>query len=250
VTYNGGHASCRSSVPGCGTVFQVSTTSGSESVLHTFKGGSDGNYPASVIDVKGELYGTTTAGGDTLCNGPSGVGCGVVFKMTSPGKKYRVLHAFRGGTDGISPNALIDVKGTLFGATSTGGSSGCDGNGCGTVFKVDPKSGKESVVYAFKGGTDGVSATGLITVENGVLYGTTSAGGGSGCGGGGCGTAFTIDTSGKHYRVLYRFLGGNDGATPENGLTYVGGSLYGTTWSGGGSSCGGAGCGTVFKLTP
>jgi uncharacterized repeat protein (TIGR03803 family) len=250
VTYNGGHASCGESVSGCGTVFQASATSGSESVLHTFKGGSDGNYPANVIDVKGELYGTTTAGGDTLCSGSSGVGCGVVFRMTSSGKKYRVLYAFMGGTDGNSPNALIDVKGTLFGVTSAGGSTGCGGGGCGTVFKVDPKSGKESVVHGFKGGMDGAYAVGLVAVENGVLYGTTSAGGGPGCGGGGCGTMFTTDTSGRHHRVLYRFLGGYDGATPENGLTYVGGSLYGTTWSGGGSSCGGAGCGTVFKLIP
>jgi uncharacterized repeat protein (TIGR03803 family) len=50
-------------VHGCGTVFKT-TTSGKESVLHSFGGSGDGKYPyAGLIDVKGTLYGTSTAGG-------------------------------------------------------------------------------------------------------------------------------------------------------------------------------------------
>lgn len=56
-TYGGG-------ANGLGTVFEV-TTSGTESVLHSFKGASgDGAYPsAGLIDVNGALYGTTQWGG-------------------------------------------------------------------------------------------------------------------------------------------------------------------------------------------
>jgi uncharacterized repeat protein (TIGR03803 family) len=64
-----------------GTVFKVSSTTGKETVLHSFKG-SDGAYPWAglVEDGKGNFYGTTTEGGDLNCNPPSG--CGTVFKLT------------------------------------------------------------------------------------------------------------------------------------------------------------------------
>jgi uncharacterized repeat protein (TIGR03803 family) len=55
------------------------------------------------------------------------------------------------------------------------------------------------------------------------------------------------------FSVLYNFQGGNDGASPSGQLiTDSAGNLYGTTQFGGGfTGCGdGAGCGTVFKLTP
>jgi uncharacterized repeat protein (TIGR03803 family) len=47
-----------------GTVFAI-TTSGAETVLHEFKGGSgDGAYPyAGLLNVEGTLYGTTYSGG-------------------------------------------------------------------------------------------------------------------------------------------------------------------------------------------
>src|ERR1700679_2206352 len=50
--------------------------------------------------------------------------------------------------------------------------------------------------------------------------------------------------------VLYTFQGGNDGANPAGSLIEVNGVFYGTTAQGGGTGCGGAGCGTVFSLTP
>lgn len=50
--------------------------------------------------------------------------------------------------------------------------------------------------------------------------------------------------------VLYTFQGANDGANPAGSLLEVGGVFYGTTAQGGGTGCGGGGCGTVFSLTP
>ncbi|HEY2475407.1 MAG TPA: choice-of-anchor tandem repeat GloVer-containing protein [Candidatus Cybelea sp.] len=47
---------------GMGTVFEV-TTSGTESVLHSFSGGTDGAYPlAGLVALHGLLYGTTVGG--------------------------------------------------------------------------------------------------------------------------------------------------------------------------------------------
>src|SRR5271169_4631767 len=49
---------------GCGTVFKIDTT-GNETVLYRFTGGTDGAFPSAglVRDGAGNLYGTTTAGG-------------------------------------------------------------------------------------------------------------------------------------------------------------------------------------------
>jgi len=178
---------CTSSDFGCGTVFKT-TTSGTETVLYSFKGGSsDGKYPiAGLINVNGTLYGTTGGGGAN--------GYGTVFKITTSGKET-ALHSFAGGSgDGAGPEAgLINVKGTLYGTTEYGGGSGCASvDGCGIVFKMRP-SGKETVLYRFKGGTDGaVPYAGLLNVQ-GTLYGTTSGGGANcGSGSGGCGTVFSL----------------------------------------------------------
>ena len=50
---------------------------GHQIVLHTFTGGADGSNPSAslVMDKEGNLYGTTTTGGDPTCN------CGIVFKI-------------------------------------------------------------------------------------------------------------------------------------------------------------------------
>jgi uncharacterized repeat protein (TIGR03803 family) len=73
VTPGGGSGSaCGSN--GCGTVFEVDK-SGSETLLHSFTGGSDGLFPndGMFMDKAGNLFGTASFGGDC---------CGVVFKLT------------------------------------------------------------------------------------------------------------------------------------------------------------------------
>ena len=61
-----------------------------------------------------------------------------------------MLHSFAGGTDGSYPGAgLIEVDGTLYGTTFSGGSAGF-----GTVFSIST-SGAETVVHDFAGGSDG-----------------------------------------------------------------------------------------------
>ena len=239
---------------GFGTIFKI-TTAGKETVLYSFKGGTDGSGPrGGLIDVDGTLYGTTRYGGASG-SGCGGTGCGTVFSASTNGTES-VLHSFGiVKNDGLNPYVgLVDVKGTLYGTTLTGGGSGCGGNGCGTVYKITP-SGKEAVIYSFTGGSDGENPNAVLIVVNGALYGTTDLGGGGGgstcsesSGPVGCGTVFSISTSGKEH-ILYSFTGATDGAQPEAGVTDVNGRLYGTTASCGASGCGSGGFGTVFSVS-
>lgn len=94
-----------------GTIFKV-TTSGTETVLHTFAGGSDGAYPeCRLIHLGGALYGGTVNGGAN--------NDGIVFKITTSGSET-VLHSFAGyPTDGeYSLAGLTNVGGTLYGTTA------------------------------------------------------------------------------------------------------------------------------------
>ncbi|MGA8576821.1 MAG: choice-of-anchor tandem repeat GloVer-containing protein [Candidatus Cybelea sp.] len=153
--------------------------------------------------------------------------------------------------DGSRPVAsLVEAGGLLFGTTQHGGKSNAFCNlGCGSAFAVTA-SGTERVLYRFKGGSDGDAPLGELAIVNGMLIGTTSRGGASGCDGG-CGTVFELGTDGKSYRILYRFAGGSDGAAPAAGLVSIGTTLYGTTQLGGTATrlCA-SGCGTVFEVTP
>jgi uncharacterized repeat protein (TIGR03803 family) len=210
-----------------GNVFSVHTTGKNFRVLYTFDGDSSGSGPmASLIKLDGRLYGTTTAGG--------AYGDGTVFSLGMTTHKERVLYSFGKGSDGQDPEApLIDVNGTFYGTTNSGGVQSV-----GTVFSVST-TGKETVLHSFGGDSDGSHPTaGLIDV-NGTLYGTTTEGGAYGDG-----TVFSISTSGTE-SVLYSFGKGSDGQDPEAALISVNGTFYGTTNSGGV-----AGDGTVFSLRP
>ncbi|HEV2379750.1 MAG TPA: choice-of-anchor tandem repeat GloVer-containing protein [Terriglobia bacterium] len=65
---------------GLGVAFKLDA-GGNETVLHSFRGLADGSTPEAglILDPSGNLYGTTSKGGDTSCNPPSG--CGVVFRI-------------------------------------------------------------------------------------------------------------------------------------------------------------------------
>ncbi len=96
------------------------------------------------------------------------------------------------------------------------------------------------VIYSFQDGSDGalpVPGAAPLTVMNGLLYGTTGVGGGSGCGGSGCGTVFEASPSGTE-SVLYSFQGKPDGQGPSGSPINVNGNFYGVTASGGANSDG------------
>ncbi len=229
---------------GCGTVFSVTTT-GKESVLYRFAGGTDGFAPfAGLTVLNGTLYGTTDAGGGTTgCeSGQGDTSCGTVFAVTTAGKEH-VVYRFASGADAQNPQAgLIAVGGVLYGTSSQGGTGKQ-----GTVYRVST-AGSEKVLHNFSGLTDGEYPTAALTDANGTLYGTALGGTGS-CGPIGCGVVFSISTSGTE-KVVYDFKGPPDGDAPDSGLLDVDGTLYGTTVLGGSGSCSqnGQGCGSVFKI--
>jgi uncharacterized repeat protein (TIGR03803 family) len=223
---------------GYGTVFSI-TTDGMEKLLHSFGKGTDGKLPSgNLIDVGGTLYGTTENGGTGYCR--NNEGCGTVFSITTDGTE-KVLHSFGKGTDGrFAAAGLTEVNGALYGTTIGGGR-----HYLGTVFSITT-GGKEKVLHSFGGNPDGAKPayTSLVAVK-GTLYGTTESGGPHH----NAGTVFSI-TKGGSEKVLHNFGRGADGNFPAGGLIDVGGTLYGTTVSGGAYYCGGAGgCGTLFSIT-
>ena len=165
------------------------------------------------------------------------------------GQTYTLLHNFS-GPDGAAPYGTLtmDRAGNLYGTTYFGG-NGCGGYGCGTVFKLTHKNSGWILarLYSFQGGNDGEYPLAGVTIgPDGSLYGTTSAGGGnppictSPVGGPGCGTIFKLQPPATACTtalcpwtetVLYRFMGGSDGAYPGYGNLVFDqtGNLYGTT---------------------
>lgn len=160
---------------GAGTVYRLKRGSKKKwqlTVLYAFQGGTDATSPYGglVADAAGNLYGTTYYGGAS--------GLGAVFKLAHSGKGYRehVLYSFKGGNDGSSSTStlLFGKGGDLYGTTSAGGGE-CN---CGTIFRVDPKTGKEKVLHGFGTGSDGeYPYYGMTADANGNLYGATVAGG-------------------------------------------------------------------------
>lgn len=217
-------------------------------ILHSFGSGHDGAIPTGrLLNMNGTLYGVTD--GDVPYNR------GTVYSITLGGKE-KVLYIFTGllsDPDGALPvGGVIDVHGTLYGATFTGG----EPSSYGTVYSITT-TGKETVLHTFHlSSHDGSYPDGRLLNVKGTLYGTTQRGGrhyrlcrSYSYGPPGCGTVDSITTTGTE-NVLYSFSSGDDGELPSSGLLNVKGTLYGTTLLGG-SSCAGSDpkCGTVYSIT-
>jgi uncharacterized repeat protein (TIGR03803 family) len=247
-------------IPWVGTVTAIATAAlfasaniadaqPTEAVVHSFSG-TNGIMPQAGLieanDGSGTLYGTTSTGGDPGCGDI--FGCGTIFSVAPDGTGFTVLHTFYGPTDGAFPVAALlqTADGMLYGTTPSGGTTG--GHfGAGTVFQVAPDGSGFNVLYTFKGGADGgAPLAGLIQGSDGMLYGTTAAGGGfQTCAASGCGTIFTIATDGSAYAILHSFTGvATDGGGPAGGLIQTSdGTLYGTT-----AGSGAHGNGTIFQI--
>jgi uncharacterized repeat protein (TIGR03803 family) len=204
--------------------------------LYSFPGGANGSTPFGgvVRDSAGNLYGTTTEGGN--------FNFGTVYELDTAGNET-VLHSFASGSDGASPTAgvILDAAGTLYGATLSGGGP----SNSGTVFKVD-SSGNETVLHSFGGGARGrLPSRGVIRDSAGNIYSTTEFGGDRSCGDqSGCGIVFKLNARGGE-TVLHTFTSNDTAANPVSSLVRdAAGNLLGTTFHGG------EGVGTVFKLAP
>ena len=235
---------------GCGTLFKI-TPGGTLTTLHIFcsrSGCADGQAPGALVQgTDGNLYGTTSAGGNTACTG----GCGTIFKITTTAT-LTTLHSFH-LTDGDNPGAgLIQATdGNFYGMTYSGGannSSNCTSGSCGTVFKITP-AGSLTTLHKFDY-TDGANPIApLIQASDGNFYGTTGGGGNCTTFAGGCGTIFRITATGT-LTTLHSF-DKTDGALPTVLVQDTDGTFYGTTIRGGTNAyhaCGGY-CGTIFSLS-
>src|ERR1700733_10416202 len=177
-----------------------------------------------------------------ICPRPASIAMGflavlLVMILATPGRAqtFTVLHAFT-NIDGAqaSGSLLRDDDGNLYGSASYGGDLSCDnGEGCGTIFKLD-SAGNMTVLHAFSLGTDGGFPVGaLLRDVAGNLYGLTVA------------AIYKLDTT-NTLTVIHRIGAPNPGPALVGDKT---GSLYGVTILGGDLTCGtsGNGCGAVYQ---
>lgn len=240
---------------GVGTIF-LGNTNGNVSILQNFAivsadeaTNSGGASPNALLAFSGNtIYGTTTGGG-AAANGTA-------FSLSTNGATFSVLHDFsvldsNTGTnaDGALPcGGLILSGNTLYGTASAGGAGGA-----GVVFAVKTNSSNFTALYNFTP-LDPLAATNIdgafpaagLVLSNGVLYGTTIAGGT-----GGNGVIFSVGTNGLGFAVLHNFSAtdpltgtNSDGAAPCAALALVGNNLYGTAAAGGVNANG-----TVFSVS-
>jgi uncharacterized repeat protein (TIGR03803 family) len=203
--------------------------------LYTFPAGTGPAAPdvGLVLGQNGVLYGAIAA----TQNIPNGA----IFAFNLASLSFSTLYAFSGGDDGAAPQQTLvfDQAGNLYGSTEFGGNGACQAGGCGTVFKLDPATGRLSTLHAFADlATEGAypDTGSLVFGLGGALYGETPDGGSSGGG-----TIYTISPAGGTLTVLASF-----GNTPAGAMAITAaGVIYGTTLTGGA-----AGAGTLFSLSP
>ena len=234
--------------------------------------GTNGLYPrfSLVAGNDGNLYGTTTAGGDS--------GKGTFFRLTSDGS-LTTLASFQ--TDTPSGPLALGLDGNFYGMAmpsngfwsvvragtngavltlasfmATNGTSppgqlvlGGDGSFYGTTldFNLDvtvvrvSTNGQVSTVGSLNYYAGNVFP--LVLGEDGAFYGTTVFGGS------GYGTVFKVTTNGVLNPLVY--FDGTNAAYPSGGLILGNdGNFYGTTGSGGDMTPPyTSGRGTIFKMT-
>lgn len=119
-----------------GIVYRLDTNGSNYSIVYSFRRTDPGNngsvlLPSALIQgLDGALYGTTFYGGITNTSATNGFG--TVFKLSTGGSNYTVLHNFTGG-DGRNPQAglVSGSDGVLYGTTPNGGYQDA-----GVVFKL------------------------------------------------------------------------------------------------------------------
>ena len=222
---------------GFGSVFKINANGTGCTNIYSFNG-TDGKYPTAGLVLSGNtLYGTTQNGG---------LGYGNIFQVNTDGTHYTNIYSFSPtvlngvthfptNSDGANPGTVLVLSNNvLYGTAYHGGA-----NGLGSVFKISTDRSGFTVLHAFAGNNGDGAGAGDLLLSGGTLYGTAFWGGSSGAG-----SIFKLDTAGNNFTVLKNFTGGSDGANPNTTLVLSGGTLYGTTESGGLS-----GQGTVFSLS-
>jgi uncharacterized repeat protein (TIGR03803 family) len=225
---------------GCGTVYKLQPQFGGgwkETLLFQF-GYFDGDHPFYgdvVFDRAGNLYGATVVGGAYLN--------GAIFKLTPSNGSWTesLVYSFS-GPDGSHPlnSPTFDAAGNLYGTTSADGA-----DGYGTVYRLQPSGSAwvETTLHSFQGGSDGITpSSGVVLDQGGDLYGVTEGGGTAG---GGAAFELTQGAFGVwNMTTLFGFRGlGFQGSYRTLAIDNAG-NLYGTTAADGAYQHG-----SVFKAT-
>lgn len=212
-----------------GSVFKMSPD-GQLKTLVWFDGTNGAEPWAGLVQAAdGYLYGTTRTGGTNAGS------MGTIFRIDTNGDLV-TLFTFA-GTNGYSPNGLIQGTDGRFYGTTAANLTADNNPAYGTVFEIDSHGVLTTLAY-FNGTNGGLPQGELTEDSDGNFYGTTEEGGEHNGG-----TIFRVTTNGI-LTTLFSF-GGTNGGLPMCGLTKgVDGSLYGVTQVGGSDDMG-----TVFKIT-
>ena len=240
---------------GCGTVFELNTTSGTITKVVDFPTRYWKPAGDLVSDGAGNFWGTTLGGAFG--------GNGTVFKMNTTTGVFTTVVAFTASTSGSArgsqpaPGLVSDGAGNFWGTTSFGGANGqpigsapTQTSGAGTLFMVNATSGALTTVADFTDSRTGSArggrpAASLMCDDSGNLWGTTLFGGLSTIPyEDGYGTVFTVNAATGAITTVADFGINPAGFMPNGGLAKDGaGNLWGTAQFGGTNANG-----TVFKL--
>ncbi len=218
---------------------QHAAASDQEALLHLFRLGHDGGFPAGGLtaDAAGNLYGTTGDGVHTF---------GTVYRLSPGGAggwNFHIIYTMTGYFDGAIPTdaVTLDSKGNIYGTSVTGGDAS---QGAVWQIRLD-RSGKRAKLirtYDFSGYADGGHPNSAVIIDQaGNLYGTTPSTADDSA----CGAAYELVPDGPVWlpHTLHNFTCGADGGYPNASLVMdASGTLYGT------APYGGTGTGVVFAL--
>jgi uncharacterized repeat protein (TIGR03803 family) len=205
-----------------GTVFMWQRKAHRVRLVHSFGSrqpdgtNSDGAFPRAglVRDAKGNLYGTTSEGG--------AYNLGLVFEISLPDNRFRVVHYFSGSSKGYEPlgGVVALSNGTLYGTTAQGGTYRE-----GVLYSLD-KQKRYRVLASFNRDSVGANPkTPLVFDGRRSLYGITALGGEQDAG-----TLFQATLLGS-VRVLYSFSAyeTNEGEERTGIVMDRQGRIYGAT---------------------
>ncbi|HNP23821.1 MAG TPA: T9SS type A sorting domain-containing protein [Panacibacter sp.] len=193
-----------------------------EKTVTVIKDGFDGiNEPKNA---HAQLWGMTALGG--------AYGQGTIYKLSLSGDKFDLIYSFNGSQGAWPYGNLTQANNKLYGMTFRGGT-----NNGGVLFSLNLATEEYAVLVNFDAATGtghsfGTNPTGsLLLCDDGLLYGTTAAGGNNQAG-----VLFSFNPASNRFNKLSDFnpVSGIHPITPVGSLLQgTDGLLYGLTYNGG-----------------
>lgn len=177
---------------------------------------------ATVVDSKGDIFGTTQATGNAY---------GTLYELPAGSNTIRTITTFD-GNNGSDPGSLLtmDANGDIYGTTAAGGTSGY-----GTVWEL-PASATNITRIASFSGVDGNSIGNGLAMQNGNIYVVAEAGAN------GNGALLEIPAGATSFTTIATF---NAGSNPVGRpVIDSAGDIFGVTATGGDN-----GAGSLWEIT-